>query len=93
MYKTASIICTPLPLDDEWRRKLQLARQSFEAAREFRDQVESDANAGRLSREILSAALTHAENKESTAYAEYSRVLKVFTGLVLDGKIPNEAAA
>jgi hypothetical protein len=93
MYNTTSMICSPLPLDDEWRGRLQLARQSFEAAREFRDQTESDAGAGRLPREILAAALTHAENSESTAYAEYSRVLKLFTGLVLDGKIPNDAAA
>jgi hypothetical protein len=92
MYSELDPAYPPRPLDTQWLSKLKVARQRFEAARAFREQVEADATAQRLPRETLSAAIARAEVSEFTAYEEYSRVLKVFAGLVLDGKIPNDAA-
>jgi hypothetical protein len=68
-------------LEDLWRDRLNAARCSYELAA-----LEAEkALVEREHKAIRSA--------ETQALSEYLRVLKVFTGLVLDGKIPKEPEA
>ena len=68
-------------LEDLWRDRLNAARSSYELAA-----LEAEN------------ALVQGEHKavrsaETQALSEYLRVLKMFSGLVLDGRIPQEPDA
>ena len=78
-------------LEDSWRRRLEKTHAVYHRAsghyrrllQEQPDGARHDPN-GRLAR---------ARQAESEALAEYTRVLRAFTELTVDGKIPEERAA
>lgn len=78
-------------LENIWRERLRKARLNYEeAAKAFK------ATWGEHFEERLTAdptfAIQQARRLESDALAEYMRVLKIFSDLVLRGTIPDESA-
>ena len=70
-----------MELEDLWRERLNAARYSYELSKLAAEEVSVE----RRDTGIASAG--------TQALSEYLRVLKVFTGLVLDGRIPKEYEA
>ena len=68
-------------LEDVWRERLNAARCSYELAA-----LEAERALVERGHKVIASA-------ESQALSEYLRVLRVFTGLVLDGRIPKEHEA
>lgn len=75
--------------EDLWRGKLRLARERYEeAAKAFRTTWAEHFEPRPTTDSTF--AIQHARKLESQALAEYMRVLKIFTDLLLHGKIPQE---
>jgi len=76
-------------LDERWRQKLCTARQRYEEASDaFR--IACEEHLGTLPTSDSTFAIAHARKVESAAMAEYMRILKIFTDLLLYGKAPEE---
>jgi hypothetical protein len=73
-------------LEDSWRLRLEEARVRYRKATDQYRKVLQDQPDGRLHNP--NGALALARQAESEALAEYTRVLRAFTGLTVNGKIP-----
>jgi len=76
---------------ENWRRRIQSARQRVDFARAFVDEVERDREAGAVSEHHGSEAYHRALGAEILALRDYATVLEGFQDLVrqemvLDGK-------
>ncbi len=80
-------------LEDLWRERLNTAKLRLDFARQYMKEVQRDRNSGDIPGPDGNFAYQKALRAENTALAEYNRVLRVFTKLVVDGKIPDERAS
>lgn len=78
-------------LEDSWRLRLEEAHVHYRRATDQYRKSLQDQPDGRLHNP--SGALALARQAESEALAEYTRVLRVFTELTVNGKIPEERSA
>lgn len=74
-----------------WKRRVQVARERYDAAASHLNRVLSAGNAGFLQEPDGVLAVRDARLKESMARSEYMRVLRIFTELVLDRRLPTAA--
>lgn len=75
-------------LEEVWRSRLEMARESYEKARaQYRALLQKQSE-GAIPRQ--DGPLAEARQAESEALAEYARVLKVFTELTINGHNPGE---
>jgi CheY-like chemotaxis protein len=78
-------------LEAAWRAKLEEARRRYDAATgEYRTLLSATPGTPPSDPDC---ELSRARKAESEALAEYSRVLKVFSRLAIDGKLPEDASA
>jgi hypothetical protein len=86
---------TPEPdrkeLEDLWRSRLNEARLRVELARNFMQEVQRDFKSGTIPQPDGDFAYRRAVHAENTALAEYSRILRVYHDLSVNGKKPGEA--
>ena len=76
-------------LEDRWREKVRLACLRYEeAAKAFRATWHEHLDERPMADPAF--AIEQARKVESEALAEYVRVLKIFSDLLLRGKIPEE---
>ena len=75
-------------LEDSWRSRVEEAQARYHKATErYRRLLQEQP--GRMSHD-RKAALALARQAESEALAEYCRVLRAFTELIVNGKVPDE---
>ena len=75
-------------LEDAWRVRCERARERYEmASRRYRKLLDQKPE-GLIPRHDAPLAL--ARHAESEALAEYMRILKLFTELIVHGRIPEE---
>jgi len=81
-------------LERYWRERWQQAKLDLDAARSRVLSVKDDAFAGVAGPDggYAHARYTRAMMDETTALVEYSRILRIYTDLVVHGKVPDEAA-
>jgi hypothetical protein len=79
-------------LEDIWRQRLQDAELRYTRSREQLRNVLRNFPAGKIPPPDGSYAYQQALRAENIALAEYTRVLRIFTDLVVGSKIPDEAA-
>jgi hypothetical protein len=79
-------------LEDIWRQRVREARLRYEAASAAFRKTWGEHFEQRLSVDPTHA-IQQARKVESEALAEYMRALKIFTDLVLHGKIPPDKLA
>jgi hypothetical protein len=78
-------------LEEAWRLRSERARERYEtASRLYRKLLEAKPE-GLIPRHDDPLAL--ARHAESEALAEYTRIVKLFTELTVDGRIPEEGLA
>jgi hypothetical protein len=78
-------------LEDVWRERLREARLKYqEASKAFRATWGEHFEKGLTADPTL--AIEQARNVETAALSEYMRVLRVFTDLIVHGKLPPEDA-
>jgi hypothetical protein len=75
-------------LEDCWRLRLEETRVHYRKATDQYRKLLQDQPAGRP--QDPNGALALARQAESEARAEYARVLRVFTELIVNGKMPEE---
>lgn len=75
-------------IESLWKHRLQVARERYDFAAAHARQTLSEVKSGLLAAPDGSVAARDAMLKETDARSEYMRVLRVFTDLVLHGKIP-----
>ena len=80
----------PDQLERLWRQRMRDAQLRLDFARNYLKEVQRDFPSGTLPQ--LDGAFAHqkALRAENAALAEYHRVLRVYTDLVLHGTIPAE---
>ena len=78
-------------LEDRWRNRVNEARARLQFARNFVKEVQGDLKSGVVAGSDASLAFQRALRAETFALAEYHRVLRLFTALVVEGKIPDES--
>ena len=78
-------------LEDTWRLKLEDASTRYKLAHECYQKELEEQGRGLSGSEA--GALSGARQEESQSLAEYSRVLKIFTDLTVDGKKPGAQLA
>jgi hypothetical protein len=78
-------------LEDVWRERLREARRKYEEAANAFKATWGEHFESRLTVDPTHA-IEQARNVESRALSQYMRVLKVFTDLVVHGKLPPEDA-
>lgn len=78
-------------LEDLWRARLANVRLRFDLARNHTNEIHRDRRSGALPSPDGSLVYQQAVGEETMALAEYRRVLRVFTSLVLRGEIPDES--
>jgi hypothetical protein len=77
-------------LEDFWGLKLKETHERYDVARaHYRRLLEETPEA---STTILDGPLAQARRAEAKALAEYVRVLKTFTELTVDGRLPEDSA-
>ena len=77
-------------LEHEWDRKLQQARERyFKAAGELHRHVFENKAPVTEDSPVLAAI----RQREAAAFAEYCRVLATYTGLTVNGKLPDPPAS
>lgn len=81
-------------LERYWRERWQKAKLDLDAARSRVLSVKDDALSGLsgLDGGYAQARYTRAMMDETTALLEYSRILRIYTDLMVHGKVPDEAA-
>ena len=77
-------------LEELWRYRVQDARLRLEFAQHYLREVQRDFGADDIPAADGNFAYQKALRAENFALAAYSRVLRVFTDLVVGGKIPGE---
>ena len=78
-------------LERDWRFRFVMARERYQTASRRHRQLLRENPEGLTPRHDDLVAL--AQHEESEALAEYTRILKLFTELVLYGRIPEEQLA
>jgi hypothetical protein len=78
-------------LEDSWLLRLEETHVHYRKATDQYKKLLQDQADGRLRN--LNGALAFARQAESEALAEYTRVLRVFTDLTVNRKIPKERPA
>jgi len=76
---------------DRWRQRLNDANLRLDFSRNFLKEVQRDSAAGGIPVPDQHYAYRKALRAERFALAEYSKVLRIFTDLVVNGTIPDEA--
>ena len=77
-----------LELQEEWRARVSEARARYARCSQDLREVAAEVRGELLPIEDGGCALRNALKRQNAALAEYMRVLHIFTGLVMDGKIP-----
>lgn len=78
-------------LEESWRLKCEQARQRYETARTgYRNRLKENPSSLRPAAE---KPLLRARQAESDALADYFRVLRTFTDLIVHGRTPDECEA
>jgi CheY-like chemotaxis protein len=89
------MVPTPVPdrheLEATWRSNLEQARRRYDAAIGEYRRLLSEMPEGRPP--DPDSELARAREAESDALAEYSRILRTFTRLTIDGKLPEDESA
>ena len=80
-------------LDELWRLRLSNARLRLEFARSYVKEVHRDLEKGTVPSADGTVAFERAVRAENLALAEYNRVLRIFTDLVVRRIIPDEDQA
>ncbi len=86
----ASLRTSRLEMEDFWRERLEMARIEYDLAYATFVQVVRDQAEWPMPATEPSAATEKARLQQSRALNKYQRVLKIFTDLTVDGKIPEE---
>jgi hypothetical protein len=77
-------------LEQVWQSRASLARQRYEeSSREF-IRLAGDLKKGRYQPPDCSEALRQARQRESLALEKYMRTVRIYTDLVVHGKLPEE---
>ena len=76
-------------LEDLWCRRLGDSKLQLDFARNYLAEVQRDFPPDDTSPDGQ-YALQHALRAENLALAEYRRVLRIYTDLVMEGKLPEE---
>ncbi|HTS65901.1 MAG TPA: hypothetical protein VMH28_27960 [Candidatus Acidoferrales bacterium] len=79
-----------IELEEIWRTRLKAARQRYVESTEAFTRVTPDSADGLMHRQDSAYSRLQAGERERFARQEYMRVLRIFTDLVVDGKIPEE---
>lgn len=77
-------------LENLWRTRLRDAALRLEFARNFLKEVQQDFPSCDLPSADGRFAFQQALRAENNALAEYNRLLRIFTDLIVDGTIPDE---
>jgi hypothetical protein len=84
----AELIGSPLVLQDSWRAKLSAAEHAYhDAAADL--QILLQEHTSLAATPDLIPGLREARERKAAARAEYCRILRIFTDLVLRGKAPS----
>ena len=78
-------------LEEEWRGRVRDARLRLQLAQNYVREVRADRVAGAVLPADGDYAWQRALHAESLALQHYRDVLKIFTDLVVSGKIPEQA--
>jgi hypothetical protein len=78
-------------LEDLWRQRLREARLKYEEASKAFKATWGEHFESRLTADPT-LAIERARNAESQALSEYMRVLRIFTDLIVNAKLPPEDA-
>ena len=76
--------------EDLWLKRLTDAKLRLDAARDYVKQVQRDLSANEIPAPDGEFAYRKALRAENSALAECKRVLRIFTNLTENGKIPDE---
>jgi hypothetical protein len=92
---TAPELPDPIParlkLEDLWRTKLEEAQKKYlDATARYRQLLVASAHG---SSSAADSPLAQARQVQSEALAEYTRVLRAFTDLAVNGRVPKEPAS
>lgn len=77
-------------LERYWKERLSTAKNVLDAARANVQSVKDDAGLDGPDGTYAHARYTRAVRDETTALVEYSRVLRIYTDLMVHGKVPEE---
>lgn len=77
-------------LEELWRQRVNTARLRLEFARNYVAEVQQEVRQEGLPSADGAFAYRQAIRSEINALSEFRRVLKIFTELTVDGKIPDE---
>lgn len=77
-------------VEELWRKRLNTAKLRLEFARNYVAELQRDLQTGALPSPDGGFAYQQALRAENNALAEFRRVLKIFTDLTVDGKIPED---
>jgi hypothetical protein len=80
-------------LEDLWRKRLTDAKLRLDSARNDVKEVQRDLPSDDIPAPDGRFAYSRALRAESFALAEYKRVLRIFTDLTRNGKIPDETVS
>jgi hypothetical protein len=80
-------------IEELWRRRLADAKLRLDFARQYLNEVQRDQRDGTVPAADGNFAYRNALRAENYALAEYSRILRTFTHLVVGGKTLVEAAS
>ena len=78
-------------LENAWRVRSEMARERYETASRLYRKLLDEKPEGLIPGHDDPMAL--ARHAESEALAEYTRILKLFTELIVHGRIPEEESA
>ena len=79
-------------LEQLWRDRVNDVKLRLDFARSYAKEVREDVHRGAVPSPDGSFAYQRALRMETLALAEYVRVMRIFSALVLEGKIPDETA-
>ena len=80
-------------LENLWRQRLNEAKLRLDFASNYVKEIQRDFSSGELPAPDGHDAYQQALHAESHAIAEYRRILRIFSELVVSGKKPDEAAS
>jgi hypothetical protein len=76
-------------LEDTWRARLDESRRQYqEASTGYRGMLDEKSDGQPPG---MDSPLAHARQAESKALLEYCRVLRIFSGLTVHGKLPQQS--
>lgn len=77
-------------LESLWRNRVRDARIRLDFSRSYLDEVRQDRRSGAIPEADGDYAYRRALRADRDALAEFRRVLRIFTELVVHGEVPNE---